>query len=67
MRSEKKKKPQEAATVQVGVVEADDGRLKRLKGRTLPLLVQTSSNAEDLTSAAMEKHSKHFKQFKKRC
>ncbi len=65
MRSEKKKKPQEAATVQVGVVEADDGRLKRLKGRTLPLLVQTSSNAEDLTSAATEKHSKHFKQFKK--
>ena len=65
MRSEKKKKPQEVATVQVGVVEDDDGRLKRLKGRTLPLLVQTSSNAEYLTSAAMEKHSKYFKQFKK--
>ena len=39
--------------------------MKRLKGRTLPLLVQTSSNADDLLNAAVEKHSKHFKQFTK--
>lgn len=62
---EKKKKTQEIATVQVGVVEAEEGRLKRLKGRTLPLLIQTSSNAEELINAALEKHSKHFKQFNK--
>ena len=51
--------------VQVGVVEAAGGRLKRLKGRTLPLLVQTSYNAEELLNAAVEKHAKHFKQFSK--
>ena len=39
--------------------------MKRLKGRTLPLLVQTSSNADDLLNATVEKHSKHFKQFTK--
>lgn len=65
MHSEKKKKTQEVATVQVGVVEAEEGRLKRLKGRTLPLLIQTSCNADDLINAALEKHSKHFKQFNK--
>lgn len=65
MLSDKKKKTQEAATVQVGVFEAADGKLKRLKGRTLPLLVQTSSNTDDLLNAAVEKHSKHFKQFSK--
>ena len=63
--SGKKKKTQEAVTVKVGVIEAADGRLKRLKGITLPLLVQTSSNADDLLNAAVEKHSKHFKQFTK--
>jgi hypothetical protein len=47
MHSEKKKKTQEVATVQVGVVEAEEGRPKRLKGRTYhyqfrPVVMQTT-------------------------
>ena len=65
MQSEKKKKTPEAVTVQVGIVEAEGARLKRLKGRTLPLQIHNSSNAANLLNAAVEKHSKHFKQFSK--
>ena len=34
-----KTKPNEEVKVQVGVVEADGGKLKRLKGSALPLVV----------------------------
>lgn len=52
-------------TVQIGVVELEDDKLKKLKGRTLPLMIKSSCNAQDLLQAAVEKQAKHFKQFDK--
>lgn len=48
-------------TVQIGVVELEDDKLKKLKGRTLPLMIKSSCNAQDLLHAAVEKQAKHFK------
>ena len=61
----KKPKQHEDVKIQVGVVEAEGKRLKRLKGRTLPLIVSSQCNAADLMKAAINKHSKHFRQFNK--
>ncbi|CAB3978943.1 G2 M phase-specific E3 ubiquitin- ligase-like [Paramuricea clavata] len=65
IQSAKKAKSNEEVKVQVGVLEADGGKLKRLKGRTLPLVIASSCNADNLLKAAIEKHAKHFKQFDK--
>lgn len=37
--------------------------MKRIKGRTLPLVVPYNVSAEALLKAAQDKHSRHFKQF----
>lgn len=65
IQSAKKAKSNEEVKVQVGVLEADGGKLKRLKGRTLPLVIASSCNADNLLKAAIGKHTKHFKQFDK--
>jgi hypothetical protein len=65
IQSAKKAKSNEEVKVQVGVLEADGGKLKRLNGRTLPLVIASSCNADNLLKAAIEKHTKHFKQFDK--
>ncbi len=46
-------------------MEEDEGKLKRLKGRTLPLVVRSNCNVQDLLEAAKEKQAKHFRQFGK--
>ena len=51
--------------MQIGVLEAEGGKLKRLKDRTVPLDIVSSCNASDLLKAAIQKHTKHFKQFNK--
>lgn len=65
IQSGKKVKIDEEVKVQVGVVEVEDGKLRRLKGRTLPLMIRPSCHFEDFLEAAVEKHAKHFKQFNK--
>ena len=65
LKSAKKAKTNEEVKVQVGVLEADGGKLKRLKGRTLPLVITCCCNASDLLKAAIDKQTKHFKQFNK--
>ena len=49
--------------IQIRVMEELDGHLKRIKGRTLPLVVPSNVSAEALLKAAQDKHSRHFKQF----
>lgn len=44
-------------------MEEADGRLKKVKGRTLPLMVATNVTAGELLKAATTKHGRHFKQF----
>jgi hypothetical protein len=63
--AKKAKTINEEVKVQVGVLEADGGKLKRLKGRTLPLVITCCCNANDLLQAAIDKQTKHFKQFNK--
>ena len=59
----KKQKAVEEVKIQIGVVEEANGRLKKVKGRTLPLLVPTNITAGELLKAATAKHRWHFKQF----
>ena len=63
IQSTKKAKTNEEVKVQIGVLEVDGGKLKRHKSRTLPLVIVLSCNA--LLKAAIQKHTKHFKQFNK--
>ena len=49
--------------IQIRVMEELDGHLKRIKGRTLPLVLPSNVSAEALLKAAQDKHSRHFKQF----
>ena len=49
--------------MQIGVLEVDGEKLKRLKSGTLPLVIVLSCNT--LLKAAIQKHTKHFKQFNK--
>ena len=49
--------------IQIRVMEELDGHLKRIKGRTLPLVVPSNVSEEALLKAAQDKHSRHFKQF----
>ena len=44
-------------------MEEADGRLKKVKGRTLPLMVPTDITAGELLKAATAKHGRHSKQF----
>ena len=53
----------EDVKIQSRVLEELDGHLKRIKGRTLPLVVPSNVSAEALLKAAQDKHSRHFKQF----
>lgn len=59
----KKQKAVEEVKIQIGVMEEADGRLKKVKGRTLPLMVSTNVTAGELLKAATAKHGRHFKQF----
>jgi len=59
----KKQKPVEEVKIQIGVMEEVDGRLKKVKGRTLPLMVATDITAGELLKAATAKHGRNFKQF----
>lgn len=69
-KSEKKMKPakqkkSEPVKVQVGLVtyDCDANNLKKVKGRTIPILLETDADADSLLSTAVEKHGRHFKQF----
>ena len=44
-------------------MEEANGHLKKVKGRTLPLMVPTNITAGELLKAATAKHGRHFKQF----
>lgn len=44
-------------------MEEADGHLKKVKGRTLPLMVPTNVTAGELLKAATAKHRRYFKQF----
>ncbi|XP_067017852.1 uncharacterized protein [Acropora muricata] len=59
----KKIKAVEEVKVQIGVMEEANGRFKKVKGRTLPLMVPTNITAGELLKAATAKHGRHFKQF----
>ena len=59
----KKQKAVEEVKIQIGVMEEANGRLKKMKGRTLPLMVPTNITAGELLKAATAKHGRHFKQF----
>ena len=53
--------------VQVGLVSDKEstGHLKKVKGRTIPVLLSTSDDANCVLTTAVEKHARHFKQFNK--
>ncbi|XP_044175527.1 G2/M phase-specific E3 ubiquitin-protein ligase-like [Acropora millepora] len=59
----KKQKAVEEVKIQIGVMEEANGRLKKVKGRTLPLMVPANITAGELLKAATAKHGRHFKQF----
>ena len=62
----KKAKVSNEVKVQVGVVSDDgNGRLKKLKGRTIPVLFNESDDAKILLQKAVDKHARHYKQFDK--
>ena len=42
---------------------ADSNHLKKVKGKTIPVLLNTNSNASTLLKTAVKKHSRHFKRF----
>ena len=43
----------------------DSDHLKKVKGRTSPVLIYTRADASTLLHTAVEKHGRHFKQFNK--
>ena len=52
--------------VQVGLVCDDgDGRLKKVKGRTIPVLFDENDDAKTLLKKSVDKHLRHHKQFDK--
>lgn len=55
----------EVGKVQVGLVsdKNDTGDLTRVKGRTIPILLNVNADAACLLNTSVEKHSRHFKQF----
>ena len=60
----KKEKPIGKVKIQVGIKQYhQDGSLKVLKGRTLPLTVDADIDADCLLQEAIQKHSKHFQTF----
>ncbi len=63
--SKKAKVQVQEAKVQVGLVcESDqDGKLKKIKGRTIPVLL--NEDADALLRKSIEKHARHYKQFDK--
>ena len=66
-RAPQKSSSNDVAKVQVGLVSgtADSNHLKKIKGRTIPVLLNTNSDVATLLKTAVEKHSRHFKQFNK--
>ena len=66
-RAPQKSSQNEVAKVQVGLVTCtlDSNHLKKVKGRTIPVQLNTNSDAATLLKTAVEKHSRHFKQFNK--
>lgn len=60
----KRKGINEEVKIQVGLLHMVDGRLRKMKGRTLPVTVSPNVDASSLLEAAVEKHGKHFQQFK---
>ena len=53
----KKAKAIRDVKIQIRVMEELDGHLKRIKGRTLPMVVPSNVSAEALLKAAQDKHS----------
>jgi hypothetical protein len=43
----------------------NNGRLKRVKGRTIPVLCNEHDDADTLLHKSIEKHAGHYKQFNK--
>ena len=66
-KTRKKSTKVEAVKVQVGLVSGNDneGHLKKVKGRTIPVLLNTNADAATLLTTAVEKHARHFRQFNK--
>ena len=56
---------QDKVKIQIGIKEfhETDGALKILKGRSLPVSVEPSTNAKQLFEKATDKHAKHFRSF----
>ena len=63
----KRAKQSEEVKVKVGLVQDKngDGRLTKVKSRTITIAVSSDSNAETLLQKAVEKHARHHKQFNK--
>ena len=60
----KKEKSPGKVKIQIGIKQyQQDISLKALKGRTLPLTVDSNIDAEHLLHEAITKHSKHFRTF----
>jgi hypothetical protein len=52
--------------VQVGLVCDDgNGQLKKLKGRTIPVLFNESDDAKTLFQKSIDKHTRYYQQFDK--
>ena len=51
-----KQKAVDEVRIQIGVMEEADGHLKKVKGRTLPLMVPSNVTAVELLKAATAKH-----------
>ena len=59
----KKKNVNKDVKIEVGILHMVDGRLRKVKGRTLSVTAFPNVDAGGLLQVAMEKHVKHFQQF----
>ena len=62
-----KRKINQEVKVQIGMVHVVDGRFRRMKGRTLPVVIHEDATISELLQTAIAKHSKHFQQFNPSC
>ena len=62
----KKAKVSNEVKVQVGLVCDDgNGQLKKLKGRTIPVLFNENDDAKTLLQKSIDKHTRYYQQFDK--
>lgn len=65
IKANKKLKTNDEVNVNIGFMEVCERQLIRKKRRTLSLKVKPSATSEQILSAAILKHSRHFRQFNK--